>query len=79
MINLPAFASEQHVDAPKPKPNASVGNFSHTGTKGFIEGLAFGPLIPTCPTLETDFAGSLNADPISIDEMADELFSLRQP
>jgi hypothetical protein len=79
VINPPAFAPEQDIDAPETEPNPSVRNLSHTGSKRFIEGLTFGSLIPTRPALKAHSARALNADPTPIDEMAYELLSLRRP
>ena len=79
MINPPAFAPEQDIDAPETEPNPSVRNLSHTGSKWFVEGLAFGSLIPTRTALKAHPTRALNTDPVPIDEMADELLALRRP
>ncbi len=77
MINLPAFAPEQDIDAPETEPNPSVPNVSHTGSKRFIEGLTLRFLIPARTALKAHPTRALNTDSVPIDEMADELLALR--
>lgn len=79
LIYPPTFTSKQQIDAPKSEPNPDAGDLSHTGSKRFIQRLVLGSLILTRTALQTELTSPLNTDSIPIDEMADELFSLRRP
>lgn len=79
MVNHPAIAAYQHVDAPKAKSHSGTGDLMHSHLQRHVKHLGFELLIPTRPALLTDLACPIHAHAVAIYEMADELLALRRP
>ena len=79
MIDGPAVAADQHEYAPEPVPHSGASNLVHTRLQRRIQQFRFGLLVPTRTALLAHQTGALDAYSIVVDQMADELLTLRRP
>lgn len=76
---MPAVAADQHKDAPEAIAHPGAGDLVHASFERRIKNTGLELLIPTRATLLANLAGPLDADTVAINQMADELFTLRRP
>ena len=79
VIDDPTVAANQHEYPPEPVSHSGTGNLMHARLQWFIQQVRLGLLVPTGSALLTHQAGAFDAHTIAIDQVADELLTLRRP